>query len=75
MSHIEYSNSTLSGLPDCTINQMQCIQNYGAKLVLGKTKHDSNTASLGDALNYLKNLLIRFPVTNKLSDLVTLHTT
>ena len=48
MSHQDYSNSILSGLPDYTINQMQCIQNYGAKLVLGKAKHDSNTASLAE---------------------------
>ena len=27
---------------------MQCIQNYGAKLVLGRTKHDKNTASLAE---------------------------
>ena len=46
MSHLDYWNSILSGLPDCTINQMQCKQNYGTKLVLGRTKHDSNTASL-----------------------------
>ena len=46
MFHLDYSNSILSGLPDYTINQMQCIQNYGAKLVLGRTKHYSNTASL-----------------------------
>ena len=48
MLHLDYSNSILSGLPDCTINQMQCIQNYVAKLVLGKTKYDSSTASLAE---------------------------
>ena len=46
MSHLDYSNSILSGLLDCTINQMQCIQNYGAKLVLGKTKYDGSVAVL-----------------------------
>ena len=39
MLDLNYSNSILSGLPDCNINQMQCIQNYGAKLVLDKTKY------------------------------------
>ena len=46
--HLENSNTILSGLPDCTINQMQCIQNYGAKLVLGKIKYDSSTAALAE---------------------------
>ena len=36
------------GLPGCTINQMQHIQNYGAKLDLGKTKYDSSTAVLAE---------------------------
>ena len=48
MLHLDYSNSILSGLPDLTINQMQCIQNYGAKLVLGKTEYDSSTAELAE---------------------------
>ena len=38
--HLDYSNSIFAGLPDCTVNQMQIIQSYGAKLVLGKTKYD-----------------------------------
>ena len=46
MLHLDYLNSILSGLLDCAINQMQHIQNYGAKLVLGKTKYDSSTAEL-----------------------------
>ena len=47
-SHLDYSNSVLSGLLDCTINQMQHIQNYSAKLVFGETKHDSSTAALAE---------------------------
>ena len=48
LSHLDYSNSILSALPDCTINQMQRIQNYGTKLILGGTKYDSNTQSLAE---------------------------
>ena len=90
MSHLDYSNSILFALPDCTINKLQCNQNYSAKLVLGKAKHDSNTASSAklhwlpvrsqikvrtltlvfkcikrNAPNYLKNVLIRCPVTSR----------
>ena len=36
LSHIGYSNSILYGLPNSTVKQMQNIQNYGAKLVLGR---------------------------------------
>ena len=46
MLHLDYSNSILAALPDFTINQIQHIQHYGAKLVLGKTKYDSSTAAL-----------------------------
>ena len=42
LSHLDYSFSILAGLSDCTIKQMQRIQNYGAKLVLGKTRYDSS---------------------------------
>ena len=46
ISHLEYSNSILVGLPDCTIKQMQRIQKCGAKLVLGRTKYESNKQAL-----------------------------
>ena len=46
LSHLDYSNSILYSLPNSTIKQMQSIQNYGAKLVLGKTKYDSNREAL-----------------------------
>ena len=48
MLHLDYWNSIISGLLDCTVNQMQHIQNYGAKLVLGNTKYDSSTAALAE---------------------------
>ena len=46
LSHLDYLNWILSGLPDSAINHMQGIQNYGAKLLLGKTKYYSSTAVL-----------------------------
>ena len=42
LSHLDYSNSILYGLPNSTIKQMKNIQNYGAKLVLRRSKCDSN---------------------------------
>ena len=45
MPHLYYLNFILCGLPDCTINQMQSIQKYGAKPVLGQTNYDSSTAA------------------------------
>ena len=35
ISHIDYCNSILYGLPDCEIQKMQRVQNISAKLVLG----------------------------------------
>ena len=43
---MDYSNSILYSLPNSTIKQMQSIQNYGAKLVLGKTKYNSSREAL-----------------------------
>ena len=34
ISHLDYCNSILYGLPDCDINKFQRIQNMSAKLVL-----------------------------------------
>ena len=43
LSHLDYCNSILTGLPDVTINQLQRVQNMCAKLVLRKGKYDSLT--------------------------------
>ena len=48
LSHLDYSNSILAGLLEWTIMHMQGIQNYGAKLVLGKTRYDSSKKALKD---------------------------
>ena len=46
--HLDYSNSILAALPDSTIKQMQRIQNYGANLVLGKTRYCSSKQALAE---------------------------
>ena len=41
ISHLDFCNSILVGLPDVSIKQMQKVQNLAAKVVLGKSKMDS----------------------------------
>ena len=43
LSHLDYSNSMLSGLPDSSINMLQKVQSSAAKLVLGKNANYSST--------------------------------
>ena len=38
ISHLDYCNSILVGLPDVCINLMQRVQNLAAKVILGKSK-------------------------------------
>jgi hypothetical protein len=45
-SILDYSNAILCGLPDSTINGLQKIQNWAAKLVLKRSKYNSSTKSL-----------------------------
>ena len=46
ISHLDYSNALLYGLPTKDINCLQLFQNSCAKLVLGKTSYDSSMACL-----------------------------
>ena len=46
VSHLDYCNAVLYGLPDITINRMQRVQNMCACLVLRRTKWDSAKACL-----------------------------
>ena len=46
VSHLDYCNAVLYGLPDITINRMQRVQNMCARLVLRRTKWDSAKACL-----------------------------
>ena len=48
MSHLDYSNSILSGYPDTLINKYQRVQNLCAKLVLCRDNYSSSTQALID---------------------------
>ena len=48
VSHLDYCNAALYGLPDTTIGRMQRVQNMCACLVLRKSKWDSATACLAN---------------------------
>ena len=48
LSHLDYSNSIMYGLPKSVIQQMQNIQNYAAKLVLGRSQYSSNKEALAE---------------------------
>ena len=41
ISHLDYVNGILAGLPKCDISRMQRVQNIAAKLILKKGKYDS----------------------------------
>ena len=46
ISHLDYANELLGGLPKCSIEQLQRVQNIAAKIVLGKGRYDSSTRCL-----------------------------
>ena len=46
LSHLDYTNSLLGGLPKSSINKMQAVQNIAAKVTLRKQKYDSATSCL-----------------------------
>ena len=46
LSHLDYANSLLMGLPAKTIKIMQNIQNLSAKVILGKQKSDRSKECL-----------------------------
>ena len=48
LSHLDYSNSILYRPPKSVIQQMQNIQNYAVKLVLGRSKYSSNKEALSE---------------------------
>ena len=46
LSHLDYTNTILSCLPEVDIKKMQCIQNMAAKLVLNYSTMESSTCCL-----------------------------
>ena len=62
VSHLDYCNSILAGLPNSEISRMQRVQNIAAKLVLGKSKFHSSSECLRE-LHWLPiNKQIQFKV-------------
>lgn len=66
LSHLDYSNSALCGLPKKALKQLQRIQNWAAKVVLLKDKYSSSK----DALKMLHWLPIKERVDFKILCLV-----
>jgi hypothetical protein len=48
LSHLDYANSILYGLPKCDMKRLQRVQNIAAKLVLQRSKYDSSTQARKD---------------------------
>ena len=48
ISHLDYTSTLLGGLPTCSIEQLQRVQNIAAKIVLGKGRYDSSTRCLAE---------------------------
>ena len=46
ISHLDYANANLAGLPKVSLHKLQRVQNMAAKIVLNKGKFDSSTRCL-----------------------------
>ena len=66
VSHLDYCNTVLAGLPDIDIKRMQRAQNIAAKMILQRGKMDSSTQCLKE----LHWLPIRCRVKHKILTLV-----
>ena len=66
LSHINYCNALLYGLPDCTLSKLQRVQNVAAKLVLQRRRSDSSR----EALRELHWLPIKLRIEYKIATLV-----
>jgi hypothetical protein len=63
LSRIDYCNSTLIGLPACSIAPLQHLQNAAAKLIMGLRARDHVTSTLAE----LHWLPVRFRIMFKVS--------
>ena len=62
MSHLDYSNAILMGLPKHETSRLQRIQVLAARVLLGKTAHESSTRCLKE-LHWLPiNLRIEYKI-------------
>ena len=66
LSHLDYANSLIMGLPVKTIKIMQNVQNLAAKVILGKQKSDSSK----ECLKALQWLPIKYRINYKVCTLV-----
>ena len=66
LSHLDYTNAILAGLPECDINKMHRRENIAAKLATEARKHDTTTT----ALKKLHWLPLRGRIEHKLLTLV-----
>ena len=57
ISHLDYTNSLLVGLPQVSLNQLQRVQHMAAKIALNKSKYDRPTRCHRQAPSYLENLI------------------
>ena len=46
MSHLDYANTLLYGLPKCDLDRMQRVQNIIGKIVINESKYSSSTEML-----------------------------
>ena len=56
ISHLDYANALLVGLPEIDIHKLKQVQNMAAKLILNKNKYDSVTECLKNSIGYLSRL-------------------
>ena len=62
ISHLDYANSLLTGLPKVSLNKLQRVQNMCAKLALREGKFDSPR----ECMKHLHWLLIRYRINFKI---------